>query len=359
MTVLKSQFQEITLGITKEGVIKMREKVEEFVTNKKASIEVKDNVTVKVAEPANDEKFDLESLLFIGKEDAYAVRPSIKTEITKEVELVIKFSDELALKNKKYHEDYVVRGTQALYGVLTDIYALALKIENSTAKDHILREMREKLKARDIKTQFNTPTMTIVIKYVVGAERQTAANYSRVLTVAMQDNISANDLADYISRRGGISQIHDIEVNSAARLSGAKLSKERLDKIKEMFQLHGHSSEHSFTYKAPVYQLNSHKQNGAETGRFVVFMTVFDDVNNVYKIANGFDLGQTLEDSLFRILSKEITAPLDSINIKLRNFKKQLVENKKIHQGWINRFNREFEAEEKAKQDGFSKEGSV
>ncbi len=336
----------------------MREKVEEFVANKKASIEVKDNVTVKVAEPANDDKFDMASLLLIGKENAYAVRPSIKAEIAKEVELVIKFGDELALKNKKYHEDYVVRGTQALYGVLTDIYALALKIENSNAKDHILREMREKLKARDIKTQFNTPTMTIVIKYVVGAERQTAANYSRVLSVAMQDNISANGLAEYISRRGGISQIHDTEVNSAARLSGAKLSKERLDKIQEMFQLLGHSSEHSFTYKAPVYQLNSHKQNKAETGRFVVFMTVFDDANKVYKIANAFDLGQTFEDSLFRILSKEIEAPLDSIKTKLRSFKKHLIETKKVHQGWINSFNREFEAEEKSKQE-VSSEGDT
>ena len=37
MLILKSQFQEITLGITKEGVIKMREKVEEFEANKKAA----------------------------------------------------------------------------------------------------------------------------------------------------------------------------------------------------------------------------------------------------------------------------------------------------------------------------------
>jgi hypothetical protein len=336
----------------------MREKVEEFVANKKASIEVKDNVTVKVAEPANDDKFDMASLLLIGKENAYAVRPSIKAEIAKEVELVIKFGDELALKNKKYHEDYVVRGTQALYGVLTDIYALALKIENSNAKDHILREMRDKLKARDIKTQFNTPTMTIVIKYVVGAERQTAANYSRVLGVAMQDNITANGLADYISRRGGISQIHDTEINSTAKLTGSKVSKERLDKIQEMFQLQGHSSDHAFSYKGPVYQLNSHKQNKAETGRFVVFVTVFDDANKVYKIAHGFDLGQTFENSLFKILSKEITAPLDSIKLRLRSFKKHLIETKKVHQGWINSFNREFEAEEKSKQE-VSSEGDT
>jgi len=336
----------------------MREKVEEFVANKKATIELKDNATVKVAEPANDDKFDVDSLLLIGKENAYTVRPSIKTEIANEVALVIKFGDELALKNKKYHEDYVVRGTQALYGVLTDIYALALKIENSNAKDHILREMREKLKDRDIKTQFNTPTMTIVIKYVVGAERQTAANYSRVLTVAMQDNIPANNLADYISRRGGISQIHDTEVNSTAKLNGAKASKERLELIHEMFQLLGLSSDYSFKYEQGITQLNAHKQTKAETGRFATFLTVFDEKEGVYKIVNGFDLGQTLENSLVKLLSREITSDISLLKKKLKNFKTHLIETKKVHQGWINRFNREFEAEEKAKQDALSKEGS-
>jgi hypothetical protein len=299
------------------------------------------------------------SLLLIGKENAYAVRPSIKTEIAKEVELVIKFGDELALKNKKYHEDYVVRGTQALYGVLTDIYALALKIENSTAKDHILREMREKLKARDIKTQFNTPTMTVVIKYVVGAERQTAANYSRVLSVAMQDNIPANGLAEYISRRGGISQIHGTEIQNTAKSISKKETKERLAVITEMFQLLGHSSEKSFTYDLAITQLNAEKQKGAETGRFVTFLTVFDDANKVYKIVNAFDLGQTYEDSLVRILSKDITNKLETLKSRLRQFKKHLIETKKIHQGWINSFNREFEAEEKAlKEKEVSKEFS-
>ena len=40
----------------------MREKVEEFVANKKASIEVKDNVTVKIAEPANDESMEFDNV---------------------------------------------------------------------------------------------------------------------------------------------------------------------------------------------------------------------------------------------------------------------------------------------------------
>jgi hypothetical protein len=322
--------------------------VKESEITSNASITLPDHATVKIMDASNDDHFDMASLLLIGKDKAFEVRPSIKTEIAKEVEMVIKLSDALIIKNQKYHDDYVIRGTQALYGVLTDIYALALKIENSTARDHILKEMRKKLGERDIKTQYNTPAMTVVIKYVVGAERQTAANYSRVLNIAMQEDVTPNELASYISRRGGIGQIHAIESDDAAKKLGAKQSKERLHVIQEMFQLLGHSSDYSFNYDLNVTQLNADKQNGAETGRFVTFLTVFDENEGVYKIVNGFDLGQTYEDSLVKLLSKDITNDLDGLKRKLKSFKQHLIDTKKVHQGWINRFNREFEAEDQS-----------
>ena len=163
----------------------MREKLEEFVANKKAAIELKDNATVKVAEPANDESMDFDNVFTFRKKEQTNLRPSDKNELDKEVVQVLTACDLLAEKNKKYHEDYVVRGTQALYGLLADIYAMGMKINLSYSKDNILDAMRRKLRDRGLRTNFNTPLMTTVIKYVVGAERQTAANYSRVLTIAM------------------------------------------------------------------------------------------------------------------------------------------------------------------------------
>ena len=351
MTVLKSQFQEITLGITKEGVIKMREKVEEFEANKKASIKLDDNATVKIIDADNDDIFEINELVMIGAEKALNVRPSMKAEIIKEIESVIQFSDALAEKNKKYHEDYVVRGNHALYVVLAEIYALALKIESSTARDHILKEMRSKLKDRQIKTQFNTPTMTVLIKYVVGSDRQTAANYSRVLNIAMSENLTPKELPDYISRRGGIGQIHALEGESAAKKLGSKQSKDRIRVITDMLQLLGVSSDNSFKYNLEIKQLNADKQNGAETGRFATFLTVFDESSRTYKIVNGFDLGQTYEDSLVRLLMKDATNNVDALKKNLRNFKEHLISTKKVNQGWINRFHSEFEKEEKSKEE--------
>ena len=99
----------------------MREKVEEFVADKKAAIEVKDNMTVKVAEAANDESMDFNNVFTFKMKQLNNLRPSDKDELDSEVKQVLTACDLLAEKNKKYHEDYVVRGTQALYGLLADI----------------------------------------------------------------------------------------------------------------------------------------------------------------------------------------------------------------------------------------------
>ena len=148
----------------------MREKVEEFVVDKKAAIEVKDNMTVKVAEAANDESMDFNNVFTFKMKQLNNLRPSDKDELDSEVKQVLTACDLLAEKNKKYHEDYVVRGTQALYGLLADIYAMGMKINLSYSKDNILDAMRRKLNERGIRTNFNTPLMTTVIKYVVGAD---------------------------------------------------------------------------------------------------------------------------------------------------------------------------------------------
>ena len=71
----------------------MREKVEEFEANKKASIKLDDNATVKIIDADNDDIFEINELVMIGAEKALNVRPSMKAEIIKEIESVIQFNN--------------------------------------------------------------------------------------------------------------------------------------------------------------------------------------------------------------------------------------------------------------------------
>jgi len=351
VTVLKSQFQEITLGITKEGVIKMREKVEEFEANKTASIKLKANATVKVAESANDESMEFDNVFTFRKKELTTLRPSDKKELDKEVVQVLTACDLLAEKNKKYHEDYVVRGTQALYGLLADIYAMGIKINLSYSKENILDAMRRKLRDRGLRTNFNTPLMTTVIKYVVGAERQTAANYSRVLTIAMNENLAASELADYISRRGGISQIHDAEVAENQKKLSKNDAEERQSLMRSFYYWSKFHSKTSFSFdgkKVLTHRLNN--QSGFAS--FYVFLAYKEmpkpgEAQNEFKVLSGHEVGDKFENLLLNLINKDMPYDLNGLREVINNYQQKLIDHNKIPEDQIEHLQKQIDDRQK------------
>lgn len=306
-------------------------------SDKKVTISVPNKGTVKTIDAAVDEALDISNLFSIGAKNGLEVRPSDKKVQDKEVIDALKAGDALSVKNELYHKEYVVRGNQALYELLADIYALALKINMSVSKANILDAMRKKLKDRDIKTQFNTPAMTTVIKYVVGADRATASNYSRVLSVAMEENLAANELAAYISRRGGIGQIYGLEATIAAKKLGEKENKERLDILRDYYSLSRYTSNEKFIYGGETLQHNSEKKTDKETSTFCFFMTTYDEAKDEYTIISAHDLGKTYEDALLRTLFKDATSDLGLLRKGLRRYEEQLLKDMKTPDGLVQR----------------------
>lgn len=309
----------------------------QMAADKKVTISVPNKGTVKTIDAAVDDVLDISNLFSIGAKNGLEVRPSDKKVQDKEVIDALKAGDALSVKNELYHKEYVVRGNQALYELLADIYALALKINMSVSKANILDAMRKKLKDRDIKTQFNTPAMTTVIKYVVGADRATASNYSRVLSVAMEENLAANELAAYISRRGGIGQIHGLEATIAAKKLGEKENKERLDILRDYYSLSRYTSNEKFIYGGETLQHNSEKKTDKETSTFCFFMTTYDEAKDEYTIISAHDLGKTYEDALLRTLFKDATSDLGLLRKGLRRYEEQLLKDMKTPDGLVQR----------------------
>ena len=310
----------------------------------KATIKLPQNATVKTIE-ADSELMDITSLFSLGGK-GMIVRPSDKVVMDKEIDKYLKAGDALSVKNELYHKEYVVRGNQALYELLAGIYSLALQINMSASRVNILEAMRNKLKDRDIKTQYTTPAMTTIVKYVVGADRATAANYSRVLTIAMDENLSPDELAAYISRRGGISQIHGTEAKDAAKKLGEKENKERMDILRDYFQLQRWVTPHKFKYEGEVIEHNSDKQTAKETATFCFFMTVYDDIKDEYYIINANDLGKTYEDALLRVLFKDAPNDLNRLRKGLRKYEEQLIADKSVPDGLAERLKKQHEQQD-------------
>ncbi len=136
--------------------------------------------------------------------------------------------------NDKYVEKFVVKGNEELYELLGTIYGFMLTVNESPYRDHILKRMREHLnEEHSIILQESTAIESVVVRFIVPSDRQTAFNYARVMKVAFIEKVAAKDLAGYIKGRGGITKIQDTLANEEAAKEAKEVSKKKLSLFKK------------------------------------------------------------------------------------------------------------------------------
>jgi hypothetical protein len=311
----------------------------------KVSVDGQEKVKGAKKVAANSNNFN--DLFEIGATTSLVSTPKgRKTHREKEVEETMKNCDLLAEKHRKYNADYIVRGNEALYEVLTDIYKMAVQLDKSDYKHEIHAKLRAILKERDIKTQMNTPELTLIIKYVVGGDRKRATNYSRVLKIALMEGLPPEELSSYISRRGGIGQIFDTEANSIAHDFGKKLTKERLALSKEFLLLSQWVDPVEFKYDKEILQHNDHKMKKSENASFAVFLADYDQTKDVYRVISGHDLGRTYEDCLLRFIIKDAVGDVEKIKEGITIFKKNLLDANRLPKALAEKIGKEFQKTE-------------
>ena len=263
-----------------------------------------------------------------SSEAAAQLRPEDIAKKDQVIMLALKECDELTRQANQFQEEFVVRGNQALYKLLSDIYTFALKVRLSEYHYHIIEAMKSALKDRSIKIQENTSEMMIVVKYVVGADRKRAANYARVLEVAIKENLAAKDLLDYINRRGGVSQIYQTEQEAAAKQLGAQSQEKRLGVFREILICKEWEStiDFSFTDKPHVHS----DEEDAKRSDFVFFMARYDRSKGVYKILHAHNFGQKFENQIIRFMTKGVKANLETLEANLRSYCQKLIDTQKV-----------------------------
>lgn len=143
-----------------------------------------------------------------NKIDAATMKPSALFEKDKVIEKIVSAANALQIEHENYEKKYVEGGRMALYAVLSKIYALAIQINFNDYCDQILKELRNQLSLnKKIKVQKNSHAITMLVRWVVGANRQTAHNYSKALQAAFSDDIAAENLSEYFVKRGGLQSV--------------------------------------------------------------------------------------------------------------------------------------------------------
>ena len=166
-------------------------------------------------------------------------------------------ADDLALEHERFHTNYVIAGRMALYALLGKIYELVLKVECSSDCDFFVEQMRKNLKSKhSIRTQENSSTAAIVIRYVTRADRKTAHVYARAIEAAKASQVPAVGFSDYVDEQGGVEKIRSNQAQNGKPSAQARATETQdVDKQPSVFSYLRARSEFpksSFAFKSDL-----------------------------------------------------------------------------------------------------------
>jgi hypothetical protein len=110
-------------------------------------------------------------------------------------------------KRKQWETTAYRTSNQQLYAVMADCLAYAESLPIEQAKQRT-KELEDFFKLRGYTVKNTSPLLTRVVKAVFGnLDRRRISTYSLVLRTAQKEGISADKLADWIEKRGGVQEV--------------------------------------------------------------------------------------------------------------------------------------------------------
>ena len=227
--------------------------------------------------------------------------------------MVLGQAQNLSKMNDQYVETYVVRGTKELYALLGAIYSYALQINESPLRDHILQRMRERLESEhEIKTQANTPWLTTVLRFILPTDRQTAYSYSKVLQVAHDENLTAQELPKYIKDRGGIGKVTATKEEAEAAKNVKDHKEAKMEMLKKILLANAKSS-HTIVQVEDKFVLNTVAE-GKKPGMFE-FAVCVNPSGNERRVVRFIKVNESIESQVLSLVA-EASLPDDLTGVQ-------------------------------------------
>lgn len=131
---------------------------------------------------------------------------------------LVQAANDLYEKNKKYEAHVLARSNKVLYAILSDVLALYQAAKNANCLADTTKEMKAVLKERGVRTQSNSPALTVFVRFIFNSDRKKAYNYANTLAAAIAAKVTPTDLPHFIERNGGVEECKK-EYTQAAEVS--------------------------------------------------------------------------------------------------------------------------------------------
>lgn len=154
------------------------------------------------------------------KKAAKPSKASIKRAVQSAFEQLRDKADALHLQHDNYHQQYVVRGNAALYKLLGEILTVCAQVRADANREQIIQLLRKHLRnEHDIKTQKNSTEVSIIVRYIVRADRKTVHLYARAIQTALDTGVTQSTFESFVAERGGLEKIRHAEADHATKMA--------------------------------------------------------------------------------------------------------------------------------------------
>lgn len=160
------------------------------------------------------------------KSDKQIISDLHKGAAIADADLVVKQANVLCVAREKFETETLARSNKELYSILADVYKLfKLAVSKDCLKDTV-KTMRANLEKRSVRVQANTNAITLFVRYVFNSDRRRAYNYASTLMAALDANVDADGLAEFIESKNGVEECkREFRKSDETKTKDAQLAK--------------------------------------------------------------------------------------------------------------------------------------
>lgn len=106
----------------------------------------------------------------------------------------------------QFEQAIIAQTNKGLYEILAKVYALYVQAINDGCLDESVTEIKDVLAERGVKTQKNTKSTAVFVRYVFNSDRKRTYTYSKTLEAALKADVVPGEFSEFLTDNKGIEE---------------------------------------------------------------------------------------------------------------------------------------------------------
>ena len=215
--------------------------------------------------------------------------------------------NELSEIRESFEKNTLNGSNKELYQILSKIYQIFSDMKTNKSKFDI-DFLKYALKDMNIKFQKNSPLLTILIRFVFNSDRTRSYNYNRVISSAIQANVSPENLPKFIEEQGGIEECKKTFVRKSSSLEKEEKINTRIQDVLDNID--------NFESLSNIELGNTKIKLDDDCKLIITVGRLSSDEKSIelFKVIDS--MNKSLENKILKIISKDLHSEIEQSRVQ-------------------------------------------